>query len=171
MAVAEFNGIYLELGRQIAKDLRAVGFNPALRAWNPSHYTEALLEEAKRVPITATSTANGFMQGHLPSCGPANIVGHHDDELDALFQQQASELDSTKRHELMIQIQRHILKQASMFSPVMASSQWVFDWGICRVSTPTPRFRSTTTGRWPGWKGNAHSFLAISGGPAHYQEY
>jgi len=98
-------------------------------------------------------------------------MGHHDDELDALFQQQASELDSTKRHELMIQIQRHILKQASMFSPVMASSQWVFDWGICRVSTPTPRFRSTTTGRWPGWKGNAHSFLAISGGPAHYQEY
>lgn len=45
MAVAEFNGIYLELGRQIAKDLRAVGFNPTLRAWNPSHYTKALIEE------------------------------------------------------------------------------------------------------------------------------
>ena len=47
MAVAEFNGIYLELGRQIAKDLRAVGFNPALRAWNPSHYTKALIKEPK----------------------------------------------------------------------------------------------------------------------------
>ena len=67
------------------------------------------------------------MRGLLHSGGPATIVGHRDDELDALIQQQASELDSTKRHELMIQIQWHILDQAYMFSPVMVSSQWMFD--------------------------------------------
>lgn len=94
-----------------------MGFNPTLRAWNPSHYTEALTEETKEYQLALgalppTSTPNGFMLGLLHSGGPANIVGHHDDELDALIQQQASELNSTKRRELMIQIQRHILEEA-----------------------------------------------------------
>ncbi|MDA1219248.1 MAG: ABC transporter substrate-binding protein [Chloroflexi bacterium] len=135
LAVAEFDGIYLELGKQIAKDLRAVGFNPTVRAWNPSHYAEALLGETKEYQLALgalppTATPNGFMLGLLHSGGPANIVGHHDNELDALIQQQASEFDPAKRRDLVIQIQRHILEQGYMFSPVMASSQWVFDWDL-----------------------------------------
>ena len=60
MAVAEFDGIYLELGRQIAKALRAVEFNPTLRVWNPSHYTEALIEEPKEYQL-----ALGAFTAHL----------------------------------------------------------------------------------------------------------
>lgn len=135
LAVAEFDGIYLELGKQMAKDLRAVGFNPTVRAWNPAHYTEALLGETKEYQLALgalppTTTPNGFMLGLLHSGGPANIVGHHDSQLDALIQQQASELDMNERRELLFQIQRHILEQGYMFSPVIASSQWVFDWDL-----------------------------------------
>jgi peptide/nickel transport system substrate-binding protein len=135
LAVAEFDGIYLELGRQVAKDLRAVGFNPTVRAWNPSHYTDALLGEEKEFQLALgalppAATPNGFMLGLLHSGGPANILGHHDNELNALIQRQAAELDPARRRELVIRIQRHILEQAYMFSPVMASSQWVFDWDL-----------------------------------------
>jgi peptide/nickel transport system substrate-binding protein len=135
LAVAEFDGIYLELARQVAKDLRAVGFNPTVRAWNPSHYTDALLGEEKEFQLALgalppAATPNGFMLGLLHSGGPANILGHHDNELNALIQRQAAELDPARRRELVIRIQRHILEQAYMFSPVMASSQWVFDWDL-----------------------------------------
>jgi ABC-type transport system substrate-binding protein len=135
LAVAEFDGIYLELGRQVAKDLRAVGFNPTVRAWNPSHYTDALLGEEKEFQLALgalppAATPNGFMLGLLHSGGPANILGHHDNELNALIERQAAELDPARRRELVIRIQRHILEQAYMFSPVMASSQWVFDWDL-----------------------------------------
>ena len=47
IAVGEFDGIYLELARQVADDLRSVGFNPTLRAINSSHYNEVLLGESK----------------------------------------------------------------------------------------------------------------------------
>ena len=110
------------------------------------------------------------MRGLLHSGGPANIVGHHDDELDTLVQQQASELNSTKRRELMIQIQRDILEEAYMFSPVMASSQWVFDWSL-QGFHPNTALSEYNYWRGPSWKGNAHRFLAISVWPTHYREY
>jgi ABC-type transport system substrate-binding protein len=135
LAVAEFDDIYLDLGQQVAKDLRAVGFNPTVRAWNPSHYSEALLGETREYQLALgalppSATPNGFMLGLLHSGGPANIVGHHDSRLNALIEEQAAELDATRRRELLVRIQRHILEQGYMFSPVMASTQWVFDWDL-----------------------------------------
>jgi len=135
LAVAEFDRIYLDLAQQVAKDLRAVGFNPGVRAWNPSRYSQALLGENREYQLALgalppASTPNGFLLGLLHSGGPANIVGHHDNELNALIEEQAAELDPAKRRELLIQTQRYILEQGYMFSPVMASFQWVFDWDL-----------------------------------------
>jgi peptide/nickel transport system substrate-binding protein len=132
LTVGEFDDIYLELGRRVAEDLRAVGFNPILRALNPSHYNEVLLGPNKDYQvilgtIPPTSTPNGFLLGFLHSGGPANITGHHDSALDAMIEQQAMELDPGLRREQLAEIQRYILEQAYMFSPVTGSSRWVFD--------------------------------------------
>jgi peptide/nickel transport system substrate-binding protein len=132
ITVAEFSDIYLEMGQQVAEDLRAVGFDPTVRAVNPAHYNEILLGADKDYQIALgafppTSTTNGFLLSLLHSSGPANIVGHQDSTLDALIEQQATELDPRIRREQLAQIQRHVLEQGYLFSPVMGASRWVFD--------------------------------------------
>jgi peptide/nickel transport system substrate-binding protein len=135
LTVGEFGDIYLELGRRVAEDLRAVGFNPTIRALNPAHYNEVLLGPNKDYQvilgtIPPTSTPNGFLLGFLHSGGPANITGHHDSTLDALIERQAAELDPELRQQQLAEIQRYILGQAYMFSPVTGSSRWVFGWDL-----------------------------------------
>jgi peptide/nickel transport system substrate-binding protein len=135
LTVGEFDDIYLKLGQRVAKDLREVGFNPTIRALNPSHYNEVLLGPNKDYQvilgtIPPTSTPNGFLLGFLHSGGPANITGHHDSVLDAMIERQATELDPELRREQLAEIQRYILEQAYMFSPVTGSTRWVFDQGL-----------------------------------------
>ena len=135
LAVADFEEIYLDLGERVAEDLRAVGFDVTIQAINPSHYNEILLGETKDHQIVLgalppSSTTNGFLLGMLHSGGPANIVGHQDGTLDALIEAQASELDKDVRREQLGEIQRHILDQGYMFSPVMDASRWVFKWDL-----------------------------------------
>jgi ABC-type transport system substrate-binding protein len=135
LAVADFEEIYLDLGERVAEDLRAVGFDVAIQAINPSHYNEILLGENKDYQIVLgalppSSTTNGFLLGMLHSGGPANIVGHQDSTLDNLIEAQAAELNKDVRREQLAEIQRHILDQGYMFSPVMDASRWVFKWDL-----------------------------------------
>jgi ABC-type transport system substrate-binding protein len=135
LTVAEFGGIYLDLGERVAEDLRAAGFNPTIRAINPSHYNEILLGENKEYQIVLgalppSTTTNGFLLGLVHSGGPANIVGHQDGTLDTLIEMQAAELDEDVRREQLAEIQRHILGEGYLFSPVMDASRWVFNWDL-----------------------------------------
>jgi ABC-type transport system substrate-binding protein len=135
LAVAEFEDIYLHLGERVAEDLRTVGFNPTVRVINPSHYNEILLGENKEYQVVLgalppSSSTNGFLMGLLHSRGPANIVGHRDRTLDTLIEMQAAELDKDARRQQLAEIQRHILGQGYMFSPVMDASRWVFNWDL-----------------------------------------
>jgi peptide/nickel transport system substrate-binding protein len=135
LAVGEFDDIYLELARRIAEDLRLVGFNTTIRALHPSHYNEVLLGPNKDYQvilgtIPPTATPNGFLMGFLHSGGPANISGHHDKTLDAMIEQQAAELDPELRREQLTEIQRYVLDQAYLFSPVTGASRWVFRWDL-----------------------------------------
>jgi peptide/nickel transport system substrate-binding protein len=132
LTVAEFEDTYLDLGERVAEDLRAVGFNPTIRAINPSHYNEILLGENKAYQVVLgalppSSTTNGFLLGLLHSDGPANIIGHQDSTLNTLIEMQAAELDKDVRQEQLAEIQRHILGQGYMFSPAMDASRWVFN--------------------------------------------
>ncbi|HZA21170.1 MAG TPA: ABC transporter substrate-binding protein [Dehalococcoidia bacterium] len=135
LAVAEFEDIYLHLGERVAEDLRTVGFNPTVRVINPSHYNEILLGENKEYQVVLgalppSSSTNGFLMGLLHSRGPTNIVGHRDRTLDTLIEMQAAELDKDARRQQLAEIQRHILGQGYMFSPVMDASRWVFNWDL-----------------------------------------
>jgi ABC-type oligopeptide transport system substrate-binding subunit len=135
VAVGESGDTYLELGKQITEDLRAVGFNPTLRALNPSHYQEVLLKQAEQYQLVLGSlppmaTTNGFLLGLVHSAGPANLAGHQDSTLDRMIEEQASELHPEKRLQQLAKIQRYILDQAYMFSPVTSTTQWAFDWEL-----------------------------------------
>lgn len=135
LTVADFEGIYMDLAERVAEDLRAVGFDVTIQAINPSHYNEMLLGKDKDYQILLgalppSTTTNGFLLGLLHSGGPANIVGHHDSTLDAMIEAQSAELDNNARKEELLDIQRRILDQAYMFSPVMDASRWVFKWDL-----------------------------------------
>ena len=133
--MGESGDAYLELARQITEDLRAVGFNPTLRALNPTHYQQVLLGQAEGYQLALgslppTATTNGFLLGLLHSGGPVNVAGHQDKTLDRMIEEQASELDPERRSRRLVEIQRYVLDQAYMFSPVTGSTQWAFDWDL-----------------------------------------
>lgn len=135
VAVGESADIYLKLARQITEDLRAVGFNPTLRALNPTHYQQVLLGQGEDYQLVLgslppTTTTNGFLLGLVHSVGPANLAGHQDSTLNRMIEEQASELDPDRRMEQLAEIQRYILDQAYMFSPVTGAAQWAFDWEL-----------------------------------------
>ena len=132
VSVGEFDGLHLQLGRRVVQDLKAVGFNPTLRAVHPSYYNELLLNDRKAYQLALgtlppVSTPNGFLLGFLHSRGPANLADHRDGTLNLMIEQQASELDQDLRREQLAQIQRRVLEQGYMFSPALGSSQWVFN--------------------------------------------
>ena len=66
----------------------------------------------------------------LHSQGPGNITGHADPKLDALIERQARELDPNLRQSHLLELQRHVLGQAYMFSPITGTYRWVFDWDV-----------------------------------------
>ncbi len=135
VAVADLGPDYRLLGQRVAQDLRAVGFEPTVQLVNPDSLKELLFGPARRYqvilgPAPPHPTTNGYLYALLHSNGPGNIVGHHDATLDAMIERQATELDPARRQEQLLDLQRHVLEQAYMFSPVTGSYRWVFDWNL-----------------------------------------
>lgn len=135
VAVADLGPDYRLLGEQVAQDLRAVGFEPTVQLVNPASLKELLFGPARRYqiilgPAPPHPTTNGYLYALLHSNGPGNIAGHHDAILDAMIERQATELDPARRQEQLLDLQRRVLEQAYMFSPVTGSYRWVFDWNL-----------------------------------------
>ena len=127
----EHGEIYLELAERIAGDLRQVGFNPRIRRLNPLQFSEAVLEhrdyELALGVLPPTSTTNTFLMALLHSEGRWNITGHQDSLLDAMIQEQAAEFDPEQRKLQLVEIQRHVLAQAYLFTPISRGFRWVFN--------------------------------------------
>ncbi len=120
-----------KLEEKLREDLLAVGFNPALRPMNPQQFEELVIGPAREFqfavgPVPPTSTTNRFLFALLHSDGKWNIASHNDTGLDALIEQQAAEFDPKRRQRRLSEIQHHVLDQAYLFSPVTATSRWVF---------------------------------------------
>ncbi len=135
IAVVDSSQAYLDLGIGIAEDLRAVGFDPNLRAINPAHYNQLLLQEKESFQLIIgsapqTPTTNGFLLGLLHSRGPVNLLGHQDPVLDSLIERQASERDPDLRRRQLVELQAYLLDQAYLFSPGSETSRWAFDWDL-----------------------------------------
>ena len=131
----KFGEVYLELEKRVASDLIAVGFNPKIRRLDPARFQEAVSGEHKDYQVALgvlppTSTTNSFLLALLHSRGRWNISGHKDAELDTMIERQAVEFDPARRRTQLRDIQRHVLDQAYLFSPVTGASKWVFDPGV-----------------------------------------
>ena len=58
--------------------------------------------------------------------------------LDEMIQRQAAEFDPDQRRLQLTEIQRYILDQAYLFTPITGGSRWVFNQGRQRV---LPQYR------------------------------
>ena len=128
----KFGNVYLELEKRVAADLIAVGFNPKIRRLDPARFQEAVAAENKDYQVALgvlppTSTTNSFLLTLLHSGGRWNIAGHQDATLDGMIERQAVEFNPARRRTQLRDIQRHVLDQAYLFSPVTGASKWVFD--------------------------------------------
>ena len=127
----EHGEIYLDLAERIADDLRRVGFNPTIRRLNPVQFSETVLNnrdyELALGVLPPTPTTNSFLMALLHSEGHWNITGHQDRVLDAMIQEQAGEFDPDQRKLLLVEIQRYVLEQAYLFTPISSGFRWVFN--------------------------------------------
>lgn len=127
----DFGTIYLDLEKRVVRDLRAAGFNIRVRRLNPSQFSEAVAARNKNYQVVLgvlppTSTTNSFLMALLHSGGRWNIAAHRDSKLDGMIERQAVEFDHEQRRTQLKDIQRYVLDQAYLFSPVTGVSRWVF---------------------------------------------
>ena len=124
-------GENLALEQKLIADLTAVGFNPELRRMNPVQFDDLVIGPAKDFQLAVgavppTSTTNRYLFGLLHSQGQWNLAGHEDAQLDSMIEAQAVEFNDVARRDQLVDIQRRVLDQAYLFSPVTAASRWVF---------------------------------------------
>jgi ABC-type transport system substrate-binding protein len=121
----------LVLERKLMSDLTAVGFNPELRRMNPVQFNDLVIGPTKDFQLAVgaippTSTTNSYLFGLLHSKGQWNLAGHNDAQLDSMIEAQAMEFNDIVRRDQLVDIQRQVLDQAYLFSPVTTASRWVF---------------------------------------------
>ncbi len=135
IAVADLGPDYRRVGYQIEMDLEAVGFEANVTAMDPAALQETMFGNDRDyqialAPAPPHPTTNGYLYSLLHSGGPGNIANHDDKVLDAMIEVQAAELDPVRRQEWLLDVQRHAMEQAYMFSPITGSYRWVFDWDL-----------------------------------------
>ena len=135
IAVANLGPDYRRIGNHIRQDLEAAGFEAKVTTMNPAALQEAMFGENRDyqialAPAPPHPTTNGYLYSLLHSSGPGNIANHDDKVLDALIEVQAAELDPDRRQKWLLDLQRHSMEQAYMFSPITGSYRWVFDWDL-----------------------------------------
>ena len=124
-------GENLVLEERLMADLTAVGFNPEIRRMNPVQFNDLVIGPAREFQLAVgavppTSTTNSYLFGLLHSQGRWNLAGHEDTQLDTMIELQSVEFDDVARREQLVEIQRWVLDQAYLFSPVTTASRWVF---------------------------------------------
>ena len=135
IVVADLGPDYRRVGNQVQLDLEAVGFEANVTAMDPAALQETMFGEERDyqialAPAPPHPTTNGYLYSLLHSSGPGNIANHDDKVLDAMIEVQAAELDPALRQKWLLDVQRHAMKQAYMFSPITGSYRWVFDWDL-----------------------------------------
>ena len=125
-------GENVAMEERLLADLTAVGFNPELRRMDPIQFNELVIGPDREYQLAIgslppTSTTNSYLYGLLHSQGQWNLTGHKDTKLDSMIEEQSSEFDDATRKKQLIEIQRHVLDQAYLFSPVTGASRWVFN--------------------------------------------
>ncbi len=151
LTVAEFDEEHLQLARRIAEDLASVGFKVETRSIHPSEYWDQLLNPLKPYQLILGSlppiqTTNSFLTGILHSRGMVNLSDHRDGTLDLMIEEQISEIDNDARIQRLSNIQKHILENRYMFTPVSAPSYWIYS---DKIENFHPTNAIDEYGHWP----------------------
>ena len=129
LVVANFGETYVEHGRLLAEQLEGSGLDVTVEALSRAAYLRRVWEErdfdAFVGPMPPTDTPNAFLLGLVHSDGAFNVTGGTT-ALDALIEQQASELDGAARAELAREIQQEMLSEALFFMAAGAAERWAF---------------------------------------------
>jgi ABC-type oligopeptide transport system substrate-binding subunit len=131
LAVGDFGPAYLASAERLAGDLRAVGLNTTIRRMTPAQFQDRVMGPDRKYQIALgtlppSTSINGFLAPVLHSGGRWNVSGHRDTRLDAMIEGQAVQLEPARRREQVLDIQRHVLEQAYLFSPVTGATRWAF---------------------------------------------
>jgi peptide/nickel transport system substrate-binding protein len=130
LTVADYGDSYLEYGRHLAKQLEAVGFQVSLNIINPTDYPQEVWYDGDYQafigPIAPITTPNMYLFSVLHSQGAWNTHAYGDPTLDSLIEEQAVTLDPALRHDLVLEIQRHVMDKAVRFMPMTRVSTWVW---------------------------------------------
>lgn len=126
LTVGDFGNLYLEQSSRLEADLRSVGFNPNVVTVKSSQYSDQVLRgrdyQMALGVIPPVTTTNSFLIPLIHGApGRRNIVAHDDAILKEMIGRQAVERDPGKRRELVREVQRYLLDQAYLFSPVTGS--------------------------------------------------
>ena len=131
LLVGDFGDLYREQGNRLKEDLEAAGFNPRVLPLTPPQYAQRVIRDkqyqAALGVLPPSSSTNGFLLSVLHSQGQWNLAAHNDSALDDMIQKQAVQMDLDVRGEQVRNIQRHVLDQAYLFSPVTGATRWVMD--------------------------------------------
>lgn len=134
---------YASLAEAITNDLKAVGIRtrlrPLERAAFDRHYAEKKLKNVIQGAGGAPGNAATRLESFVVSNGLYAYGGYAD--IDALFRQQASELDRPKREATLHRIQR-LVHEKVMFAPI---------WELVALHGIGPRVRESGLGLIPGY--------------------
>ena len=148
--VGDFGTEYRAHAEKIAGAMQSVGFEPRLEVVDKRQFGEQVwlggYYQMFVGPTAPVASPNAYLLTVLSGDGAWNTTGHRDETLDALILAQAGEYDSAKRRQLMLEAQRHALKNAYRFLPGASVSLWAW-WPRVQGSSRTLRGRSTRTGR------------------------
>ena len=127
LLVANFGETYVEHGRLLAEQLEDAGLDVTVEVLSRAAYLRRVWEErnfdAFVGPVPPTDTPNAFLLGLAHSDGALNVTGGTT-PLDALIEQQASELDDAARAEIAREIQLEMLSEALFFMAAGAAERW-----------------------------------------------
>ena len=149
MHVGDFGPEYRAHADKIAGAMQSVGFDPRIeivdrrqfgeRVWLGGYYQMFV------GPTAPVASPNAYMLTVLSSDGAWNTTGHRDEAMDTLILAQAGEYDSAKRRQLVVEVQRHALKNAYRFMPGASVSLWAW-WP--RVQGFDPNFAGAEYSHW-----------------------
>ena len=147
--VGDFGTEYRAHAENIAGAMQSVGFEPRLEVVDRRKFGERVWLGGDYQmfvgPTAPVSSPNAYLLAVMSSDGAWNTTGHRDETMDALILAQAGEYDSDKRRQLVVEVQRHALKNAYRFLPGASVSLWAW-WP--HVQGFEPNFAGTEYSHW-----------------------
>ena len=141
--VGQFGDEYIETAMSLASAVKSLGFLATVEPVSTRSFAEDVWINRDydiyvgAPPPQSSVTSTLFSIHH--SGAPRNSTGYASKELDLLIEQQTIELDPSIRRELMLEIQREILRGAHLFRAATNVSHWLWWSHLNNVAPSTYR--------------------------------